>query len=170
MTVQREHAFQCVVDRFLHRVVVAPFWTTGINHENELTDNARARARDRGVKGGVPDVYVCQRGKSCWIELKWGKNGPSEPQLATHEALADCSIPRAFAWSIHEVLAALRDAGLLLHLNAANLAVEYQARAEAAVAKAEARASSPRSAPRSKPRNAGRTRKGAAIYVAALPR
>lgn len=171
MNVQREHEFQGVVDRFLDRVVLRPFWTTGVNHENELTDNARARARGRGVKGGVPDVYVAQAGgRSLWIELKWGKNQPSDAQIAVHKALADCTIPRAFCWSIPEVLTALRDAGFAVHLNATNIAAEYQARAEAAVAKAELRASKPRAPRQAKPRNTARTRKGAAIYVAALPR
>jgi hypothetical protein len=145
MTVQREHAFQGIADRFIDRVMLAPYWTTGINHENELTDNARARARGRGVKPGVPDIYIAQGGRSCWIELKWGSNQPSDAQIAVHDALTDCQIARSFAWSIHGIMTALLGAGFSLHPNALNIAVEYQARAEAAVAKAEERASRPRS-------------------------
>ena len=144
--VQREQAFQGIVDRFLDRVVTPPFWTTGINHENELTDNARARARGRGVKPGVPDVYVCQApGRSTWIELKWGDNPPSDAQVSVHAILTLCGVARAYAWNVPDVLAALRAAGFALHGNADNLAVEYQARAEAAVRKAEGRASKPTS-------------------------
>ena len=171
MSVQREQVFQRIVVQFLDRVLMRPCFWTAITHENELTDNARARAAARGMRSGVPDLYVAQAGgRSVWIELKWGKNQPSEAQLSVHKALADCTIPRAFCWSIPEVLSALRDAGFAVHLNATNIAAEYQARAEAAVAKAELRASKPRAPRQAKPRNAARTRKGAAIYVASLPR
>jgi hypothetical protein len=150
--VQREHIFQAVVDRFLDRVVLPPMWTTGINHENELTDNARARARGRGVKGGVFDIYICQaRGMSLWLECKWGSNKPSDAQQTVWRQLTACGISAGYCWSINDVLNGLRFAGFSLHSNAENLAVEYQARAEAAVATAELRAARPRSVG-SKPR------------------
>lgn len=130
-----------VVNQFIERVVLPPMWTTGILHENQLTDNARARAKARGVKPGVFDVYVCQApARSVWIELKWGKNQPSEDQLEVAAALWRCGIPRDFGRCILDVLTALYAAGLKLHGNASNLAEEFQARSEAAVAKAEARA------------------------------
>lgn len=142
--VPREHIFQGIVDRFLDRVLLPPFWTTGISHENELTDNARARARGRGVKGGVPDLYVCQApGLSIWIELKWGDNQLSGAQSAVRRALMACGIQCQACWAIGDVIYMLRAAGMRLHGNADNLAVEYQARAEVAVAKAEARAVAP---------------------------
>jgi len=143
--VAREAAFQAIADRFIDRVMMTPFWTTGINHENQLTDNARARARGRGVKPGVFDIYVCQYpARSVWLECKWGKNTPSEAQLAVSDALRKCHVSRAFCWSIYDILRALTDAGFVLHGNALNLAVEYQARAEAAVREAEVKASRPR--------------------------
>lgn len=142
--IQREHIFQAIVDRFLDRIVLQPFWTTGINHENELTDNARSRARGRGVKGGVPDVYIAQiPGRSAWIELKWGSNQLSGPQTDVRRQLTACGIPIFSAWSMDDVLAALLTADFSLHGNAVNLATEYQARAEAAIAKAEAKAATP---------------------------
>jgi len=151
--VQREAAFQSMVDRFLDRVVLQPFLTTGINHENELTDNARARARGRGVKGGVPDIYVCQgSSKTLWIECKWGSNRPSDAQNVFRDSLIMCGISAEFCWTMFDVLAALRGARFALHANADNLAHEYQIRAEVAVAKAEAKAHAPRKAgkPRAK--------------------
>jgi hypothetical protein len=143
--VAREAAFQAICDRFIDRVVLPPFWTTGINHENEASDNARARARGRGVKPGVFDIYVCQYpARSVWLECKWGPNKPSDAQRAVYAALSLCGIARAFCWSINDVLAALAVAGFRLHGNAENLAAEYQARAEAAVREAEVKASRPR--------------------------
>lgn len=165
--VQREHAFHSVADRFIDRVVLEPKWTTGINHENELTDNARARARGRGVKSGVHDIYICQApGRSCWLELKWGGNRASDAQQAVGRALDACGIPRGFAWSIHQILEHLRAAGFALHGGAAVLAQEYQARAEAAVRKAEMKA--PRKVGKSRPRTrfTARDRKAAGIYGA----
>lgn len=142
--VQREHVFQGVVNHFLERVVLPPCWMTAINHENELTDNARARARGRGVKPGVPDVYVSQApSRSVWIELKWGDNKLSDAQAAVFDALWRCNIPHGVCWDVHGVLMTLHHAGIRLHGNASNLATEYQARAEAAVAKAEAKAAAP---------------------------
>lgn len=171
--VQREQAFQGVVDRFLDRVVTPPFWTTGINHENELTDNARSRARGRGVKGGVPDVYVCQAGgRSAWIELKWGNNKPSDAQKAVHDELERCGIPRGYAWSILYVLRILREADFVLHGNADNLAAEYQARAEAAVRKAEKLGAKSKATRKSAPQKRlnGAQRKAVQSYARLLPR
>lgn len=139
--VQREHHFQPVAIAFINRVMVQPYWVTAICHENELTDNQRARAKKRGVQKGVHDVYVCQRPRrSCWTELKWGNNQPSDAQIGVGNKLDECEIPRGFAWSIHDVLLRLREAAFDLHPNADNLAVEYQARAEAAVREAEIKA------------------------------
>lgn len=152
--VPREAAFQRVVNDFLGRVLVPPFFKTGIQHENELTDNARARARKRGVLSGVPDVYVAQHGgRSAWLELKWGKNPASDNQEAVHAALHKCGIAAEVCRSIHDVLKMLRIELFDLHPNAANLATEYQARAEAAVAKEEAKATRTRTTSRvGKPR------------------
>lgn len=173
--VQREHVFQAMVDRFLDRVVLPPFWCSGINHENELTDNARSRARGRGVKAGVFDLYVCQApALHCWIECKWGKNKPSDAQEAVAEALWNCGVPHGYAWSVHDVLRVLRAAGMKLHGNADNIAIEYQARAEAAVANAEAKAASKRtgaykpSKPRARKPTMAQVRRSEAARV--LPR
>jgi len=146
--IQREAAFQAVVDRFIDRVVIPPMFVTGISHENQHTDNARARARGRGVKPGIPDIYVAQHGaRSAWLELKWGANKASEAQLATHAALRRCGIAADVCYSIYDVLQVLRKECFDLHGNTANLATEYQARAEAAVRTAETRVPS-----RAKPR------------------
>lgn len=136
--VQREHAFQRVAIEFIRKVVLPPMWCTAICHENELTQNARARAKARGVQPGVHDLYVCQApALSTWIELKWGKNTPSEDQKRVGDILWQCGFTPGFAWTIAEILLILRDAKMKLHGNADNLAIEYHARADAAVKRAE---------------------------------
>jgi len=136
--VAREAAFQLQVVHFLERVLVPPFFYTAIAHENELTENARARARARGVQPGVPDLFICQSpARTLWLELKWGKNKPSEAQRHIEVRLRACLVPAFTAWSMQDALAALTTAGFKMHGNAANLATEYQQRAEAAVLKAE---------------------------------
>jgi hypothetical protein len=144
--VQREQAFQLQVVLFLDRVILPPYWVTAICHENELSDNARARARARGVQPGVPDLYVCQSPggraggpRTLWLELKWGSNKPSDAQEHVARRLIECCVPCGTAWRMTDVLVALHHAGIRLHENAANLADEYQHRAEAAVLKAEQR-------------------------------
>ena len=161
--VQREHAFQCVVDKFIRKVVLSPMWTTAINHENELTQNARARAKARGTEAGVHDLYVCQGppagqlyGKSIWIECKWGAGGLTDAQLHVACQLSLCRIPHGVAWSIYDICAHLQLAQFRLHDNLGRWTVEYQARAEAAVRQAEIRAAKKGGTPRTAPRTGRR--------------
>ncbi len=165
--VQREQAFQSIAIRFIRQVVKPPMFVTATVNENEMTDNARARAKARGMVAGLYDLYIAQGGwgKSCWQELKWGKNKPSDAQNNVGAALDACGIPRGYAWSIHELLANLRAAGLALHPGADVLAQEYQARAEAAVRKAELRAAAPRKGGKLRARFTPRDRKAAAVYA-----
>src|ERR1700744_6071329 len=71
-----EHRFQAWVDRLIDRVVLPPMFVTGIDHASQTTDNARARMAGRGIKFGLPDVFVAQMDgqhrRSCWLELKRG--------------------------------------------------------------------------------------------------
>ena len=169
--VHREQAFQLIAVQFIRKVVKPPMFVTATVNENEMTDNARARAKARGMVAGLYDLYVAQGGwgKSCWLELKWGKNRPSDAQNNVGAALDACGIPRGYAWSIHQIVEHLRTAGFALHGGADVLAQEYQARAEAAVRKAELRAAAPRKAGKSRaPRFTARDRKAAGIYGAML--
>ena len=129
----REHRFQAFADRFLDRVVLPPFWVTGIDHASNVSDNARARARARGLKPGVPDIYLAQGEptRTLWLELKRGTS-PSDAQLSVHRSLADCGVPCYVASSIKGVLVALYGAGIRLHGNAANIATEIEAKLTAA--------------------------------------
>ena len=129
----KEWRLQSFVDRFIDRVVLPPMWVTGIDHASNVTDNARARARGRGIKSGVPDVYVAQGhpARTAWIELKRGTK-PSDAQLAVFHALDACEVPCFVATDIKGVLVALHAAGFRLHGNAVNITAEIEAKLEAA--------------------------------------
>ena len=110
----REHRLQAFADRFIDRVVLPPMFTSGIDHASQSTDNARARARGRGIKFGLADCFVVQASvigsKVLFIEYKRGSK-PSGNQEAVAQALAACNIPTAFCTTIKEVGLALLDHG-----------------------------------------------------------
>ena len=91
---QREHRLQAMVDRLIDRIVMQPMFVTGIDHASQTTENARARARGRGIKPGVADVFVCQGEppKVLWMELKRGTQ-PTEAQLVFQRSMRACGIP-----------------------------------------------------------------------------
>ncbi len=137
----KEAAFQEVAVQFIRKIVLPPMFVAATVNENEMTDNARSRAKKRGMVSGLFDLYIAQAPHiSMWQELKWGKNTLSENQLIVAVALDLCGIPRGAAWSIHNVLSNLREAKFTLNPAAPVLAVEYQARAETAVREAELKA------------------------------
>lgn len=129
----REWRFQSFADRFIDRVVLPPFFTTGIDHASNTTDNARARARGRGIKPGIADIYTIQGNPPCtlWLELKRGSS-VSEAQAIVHHAMAECEVLAFVARNIKDVLSALQLAGFRLHGNAANIAIEIEAKLDAA--------------------------------------
>lgn len=142
----REHRFQSWVDRLLDRIVLPPMFTTGIDHASQTTDNARARMGGRGIKFGVPDVFVCQgiNGASVWLELKRGSS-VSTAQQGVHLALRKAGQNVAVCDTMAAIVEALRGAGFFLHRQADELAREYEARC---VAKERAPATPKRAAPK----------------------
>jgi hypothetical protein len=127
-----EWSFQSWVDRLLDRIVVPPMFTTGIDHASQTTDNARARMAGRGIRFGLPDVFVAQSWGRCgWLELKRGSR-LSAAQEGVHRALRAAGQKVAVCDTMAGVVVALRDFGFVLRANADNLAVEYEARCVAA--------------------------------------
>lgn len=132
-----EHSFQAWVDRLIDRIVLPPMFVTGIDHASQMTDNARARMAGRGIKFGMPDVFVAQQRigyivgtphhLSAWLELKRG-SGLSEHQKGVHRAMIAAGQRVFVCRSMSDVVAALKEVGFSLHLNADNLATEYEAR------------------------------------------
>jgi hypothetical protein len=109
-------------------------FTTAHDPAQQATQNQRARMAARGQKFGTPDCYVLQGDPtvSAWIEYKVGTNKPTERQLGRMSEIERCGLVAAPAWDIADVLAILRRAGFRLHGNADNIAVEIQARLDAA--------------------------------------
>ncbi len=127
-----EHSFQAWADRLIDRIVLPPMFVTGIDHASQMSDNARARMAARGIRFGLPDMFVCQRHHqhAIWIELKRG-SGLSESQKAVHEAMFKAGQNVAVCRTMADIVAALAGVGFQLHPNAHALAAEYEARLEA---------------------------------------
>lgn len=125
-----EWAFQSWCDRFIDRVVLPPMFVTGIDHASQSTDNARARMSARGVKFGLPDIYVAQSHRSAWLELKRGSS-VSPSQIAVHNAMRKAGIYVTVCRTMQDVLLDLYGAGFNLHPNAKALADEYEMRVAA---------------------------------------
>ena len=133
-----EHSFQAWADRLLDRVVMPPMFTTAIDHA--AADMAhigrRAALQGRGVKFGLPDVFVCQAAQDggssagLWIELKRGSR-VSSAQEGVHTAMRRAGQSVAVCSSMAGIVAALRNYGFDVHGNADALAAEYEARVAA---------------------------------------
>lgn len=134
----REHRLQAFADRLIDRIVLQPMFTTGFDQASQTTDNARARARARGVKAGLPDVVVQQGEPPCevWIELKRGTK-PTEAQLAVHRQMRACGAKVYVMSTLDGVRLALMNAGFRLHGNSVNILAELNERLAAADDKAE---------------------------------
>lgn len=148
-----EHSFQAWADRFIDRVVLPPMFTAGVDVAAiDMRKLGRiATMQARGIKMGLPDLFVCQAGspaKIVWIELKRG-SPVTLRQLGIHRAMWRAGQRVAVCRTMPDILQALRDAGFALHGNAANLAAEYEARVVASIAEP---------APPHKPARAARSR------------
>ena len=130
--IQREHSFQAWTDRFLGRIVLPPMFTTGfdIAASDMAKLERRAKLAARGIKFGVPDVFIAQHRAwdlACWLELKRGAPVTSQ-QEATHNAMKLAGQRVSVCSTMPEVLRALRHFGFELHDNADALADEYEMR------------------------------------------
>ena len=163
-----EHAFQAWVDRLIDRIVLPPMFVTGLDHASQTTDNARARMAGRGIKFGIPDVFVAQSGgggfhASGWIELKRGSS-LSGAQQSVHEALRRAGQCVATCDTMAGVVDALRAFGVVLHPNADELAREYELR----VTTNEKAPATPRKPSKPRSRFTSRDRKAAGKYAASF--
>lgn len=129
---------QAWLHRFLDRVVFHPREIRGIDQSGAHQKNMATRqmAIGRGCKPGTSDHFVWQGEPSvmCCIEVKH-EGGERVSQAAFRTSLARCGflvVPECRTTA--EALAGLREAGMRLHPNAEALAVEYQARMDAALA------------------------------------
>ena len=77
---------------------------------------------------------------SPWVEFKWPGNHPSDPQMDMWWFLNSIGHWAFFAWTIDHYRLALAASGVPLRPGAAVMAMQYQAKAEANIARAEQRA------------------------------
>ena len=132
--IQREHIFQSWTDRFLDRVVLPPMFTRGFDIAaiDMAKPERRAKLAARGIRGGMPDVFVAQLRTwdlACWLELKRGSRVTAQ-QEATHNAMRRAGQRVSVCSTVREVLIALRHFGFELHENADALALEYEIRVD----------------------------------------
>lgn len=132
--IQREHSFQAWVDRFLDRVVLPPMFTSAIDvaARDMASIGRRSALQGRGLKFGIPDVFVAQHRAwdlACWLELKRGAPVTAQ-QEATHNAMRRAGQRISVCSTVREVLIALRHFGFELHENADALALEYEIRVD----------------------------------------
>lgn len=129
-----ERTFHSWVDRLIDRIVLPPMFTTLIGHEH--TDMASIGRRmaliGRGLKTGLPDVFVAQhhaawKPVAIWLELKRGTK-VSDRQELTHRQMRWAGQRVSVAETMQEVVAILRMVGFSLHENADRLAAEYERR------------------------------------------
>ena len=131
--IQREHILQAWVDRFIDRVVLPPMFTSGIDvaARDMATVQRRGALSGRGVKFGLPDLFVCQApGAILWLELKRGSRVTSS-QSGVHNAMRSAGQDVLVAHTVGDVLRWLLHCGFRLHANAHNLAIEYEERVKA---------------------------------------
>lgn len=132
--IQREHIFQSWTDRFIDRVVLPPMWTTGFDIAaiDMAKPERRTKLAARGIKFGVPDVFVAQHRAwdlTCWLELKRGAPVTARQETA-HNAMRAAGQRVSVCRSMADVLRALRHFGFELHENADALALEYEIRVD----------------------------------------
>ncbi len=94
----------------LHRLFAFPLRNHGLLNKKTGAYN---RVEKHHV-AGVPDVaIVLPNGKILWVELKAADGRPSNEQIAFHIRLRGLGHDCIIAWTVHEVLAYLRQLGAI---------------------------------------------------------
>ncbi len=133
-----EHCRQSWIHHFLDKVILPPRDIRAIDHAGKDMGQfgTRMAALGRGLKPGTPDHLVIQGRPLVVVGIEVKHNtGASGTQTATADAWEACgAVVGRECRTTHDVLATLRRAGMRLHENADNLAVEYQVRMEVGLA------------------------------------
>lgn len=118
-----EQRLSIAVDRFLDLALLLPCYFTAIHDADggARTDLQRIRDRSRGIKPGQLDWEVWQgpNGLARRVELKRGKNKPSDHQLTTISKLDMCGARPIVAWTLRQVYGGLAAAGFGFTANVA---------------------------------------------------
>lgn len=116
-----EQRLSIATDRFLRRTLVAPFYITAIHDSDggERTMQQRVRDKNRGIAKGQLDWDVVQGPPiiARKLELKYGKNKPTDAQRQTIADLTACGAPPIVAWSLREVYEGLAREGFRFTAN-----------------------------------------------------
>ena len=111
---QPEEQLQMVVVEYLSQALEGNSTFFAVPNGGKRNFREAQRLKAAGVRAGVPDMIVINDGRAIGIELKVGKNKPTEVQLAFHEQLKHARVPVSVCRSVDEVEAALRAAGVPL--------------------------------------------------------
>ena len=87
-----EYIFHCHVADALDKILDPELtcWSSieNSNHTGGTSGKIKqSKDKRKGVKAGVPDVFILYSGTCLWIELKAGYNGTSEPQDLFHKKI-----------------------------------------------------------------------------------
>jgi hypothetical protein len=131
-----EDRLSIATNRFLHRSLVPPFWACAMPDSDHGTRSDLQRIRDaaKGQRPGVLDWVVCQGPPPPLIlclELKRGKNRPTEHQKKTIADLTACGAPPVVAWTLAEVHTGLAGAGFIFLPNWQTTLAHMEAQLEA---------------------------------------
>lgn len=84
-----EYDLQCQIADTLDTILNPHFtcWSSveNSNHTGGISGCIKqGKDKRKGVKAGVPDLFILYNGTCLWIELKAGKNGTTESQDSFH--------------------------------------------------------------------------------------
>ncbi len=87
-----EYDFHCQVANILDKILDPNLtcWSSveNSNHTGGVSGLIKqGKDKRKGVKSGVPDIFILYNGTSLWLELKAGKNGTSGLQDAFHKKI-----------------------------------------------------------------------------------
>jgi len=121
--------------RFLKSALVPPFYVVSIQDADGggRSDLQRIRDANKGIVSGQLDMEISQGPPPLIrkLELKRGRNKPTEHQLKTIADLTACGAPPIVAWSLREVHDGLFIAGFVFLPNWRTTLAHMEAQLEA---------------------------------------
>ena len=97
----------------VHYLKCLPVTFTHIPNGGARSKTEGAIFKGLGVRAGFPDLWIGQKGKSLFVELKADKRQPSKDQRDMHHELDCRGFAVAVCRSIDELQAALRREGFI---------------------------------------------------------
>lgn len=136
-----EDRLSIVTSRFLNAALEPPFYVTALadDDEGQRTMMQRVRGKERGQEPGQLDFDVWQGRETVVgvvpiitkLELKRGKNKPSDNQVTTIKKLMACGGHPVIAWTLRDVYRGLFRIGFRFRGNVETLLQKHEADLEA---------------------------------------